>query len=106
MDDGSFESHKKKIYLHTQNFSLVENRVLQQALGRKFGFKVSIHKLNRKTGTLYHLYICAESRDDFFRIVSPYMHSNFEYKLPQEYVFIGPRIKEFYGISRLSPNSK
>jgi hypothetical protein len=109
MDDGSFSGD---LTLNTQNFSLVENRLLQQALGRNFGLKVSIHKDNRKTapkgalansvgaGTLYRLYICAESRDDFFRIVSPYMHSNFEYKLPEEYVFIGPRLKEFHGICK------
>ena len=98
MDDGSLG--KDNPTLHTENFSLTENRLLQQALGRNFGLKVSIHKDNRKTGTLYRLYICAESRDDFFRIVSPYMHSNFEYKLPEEYVFIGPRLKEFHGICK------
>ena len=101
MDDGSFTG---KIALNTQAFSLTENRLLQKALGRCFGFKVSINKdnrrsddfvgVNRKTGALYYLHIRAESREDFFRIVSPYMHPIFEYKLPNERVFIGPRIRE------------
>ena len=91
MDDGSFT---KDICLNTQGFSLTENRLLQQALGRCFGFKVSICKDNRKTNTLYRLYIGAESRQDFFRIVSPYIHPIFEYKLPEKCVFIGPRIRE------------
>eukprot|EP01050_Picozoa_sp_SAG11_P004301 SAG11_NODE_271_length_11328_cov_3.757859_10_plen_235_part_00 len=100
MDDGHLHNTKKSVWLHTQNFSLTENRILQQALGRSFGFKVSIHKDNRKNKTLYYLYICAESRNDFFRIVSPYMHPNFEYKLPKEYVFIGPRRREWYGFCK------
>ena len=94
MDDGSYLGYNQ-IILNTQGFSLTENRVLQQALGRKFGFKVSIHKDNRKTATLYYLYICAESKNNFFRTVSPYMHPNFEYKLSKEYIFIGPRQKEW-----------
>lgn len=91
MDDGSFG---ESIVLNTQGFSLTENRLLQQALGRCFGFKVTIHRDNRKTGTLYRLYISAENREDFFRIVSPYMHPIFEYKMPAKHVFIGPRIRE------------
>lgn len=107
MDDGSFtpcgvdsKAVAKNIRLNTQGFSLTENRLLQQALGRCFGFKVSIHKDNRRKGTLYFLYICAESREDFFRVVSPYMHPIFEYKLPEKCVFIGPRIREWYGICK------
>ena len=83
MDDGSFG--RGGLYLHTQGFSDNDNVRLQQALGKCFGFKVSIHKDNRKTGSLSNLYIAAENRENFFKLVSPYIHPVFQYKLPEHH---------------------
>jgi len=82
MDDGS--AHKNyAYYLNTQGFSLSDNKVLADALGKSFKFEINIHKDNNyKTGKKgYRLYISSKSRDDFTRIVLPYIHTSFKYKL-------------------------
>ena len=75
MDDGNKMSRGYR--LNTQNFSLKEQQVLADALGRKFHFEVNIHKdrLN------YRLYITAKSKDSFTQIIKPFILPCFEYKL-------------------------
>ena len=87
-DDGSKESNG--IYLHTRRFKHSEIVCLQKALGKNFGFRVSIHKDRHYR----KLYIWKESRNEFFEIVGPYLHPTFSYKL--DHPFIGPRVKEWY----------
>ena len=79
MDDGSFSGGT--LFLHTQGFSDNDNERLQQALGKCFGFKVSLHRDRSR----FKLYIAAESREHFFRLVSPYIHPVFQYKLPEHH---------------------
>lgn len=75
MDDGCKDV--SGYLLNTQNFSLIEQERLTDALGRKFKFEVNIHK-DREN---YRLYIKAKSRDSFTQIIRPFILPSFEYKL-------------------------
>lgn len=90
-DNGSKESNG--IYLHTQRFRHSEIVCLQKALGKNFGFRVSIQR-SRKDRNSHKLHIWKESRNEFFGIVGPYLHPTFSHKL--DHPFIGPRVKEWY----------
>lgn len=75
MDDGS--KHECSYYLHTDGFELKYQRYLQKILFDKFGIKTVLHKVR---GTK-HIYICASSKDDFTRLIRPYICKSMEYKL-------------------------
>ena len=75
MDDGC--RHKYSYILNTQNFTLKEQEILADALGRKFKFEVNIHK-DRDN---YRLYITANSRDSLTNLIKPFIFPSFEYKL-------------------------
>lgn len=75
MDDGC--KHAYGYLFNTQNFSLGEQEILADALGRKFNFEVNIHKDRAN----YRLYITAKSRDSFTQIIRPFILPSFEYKL-------------------------
>lgn len=81
MDDGSKDRSGYK--LNTQGFTLKENERLADALGKAFKFEVNIHAdNNKKTGKKgYRLYITANSRDDFTKLVKPFVLPCFYYKL-------------------------
>jgi hypothetical protein len=76
MDDGA-QMRNSGYILNTQNFSLKEQEILADALGRKFKFEVNIHKDREK----YRLYITANSRDSLTNIIKPFILPSFEYKL-------------------------
>ncbi len=75
MDDGA--KHSYGYLFNTQNFSLIEQERLADVLGRLFKFEVNIHKDRAN----YRLYITANSRDSFTRIIKPFILPCFEYKL-------------------------
>lgn len=75
MDDGHKDG--SGYMLNSQNYTLEEQEILADALGRKFGFEVNIRKDRAK----YRLYITAKSRDAFTKIVKPFILPSFEYKL-------------------------
>lgn len=75
MDDGC--KGNNGYILNTQSFSLKEQEVLADALGRKFKFEVNIHKDRNN----YRLYISAKSKDSFTEIIKPYVLPCFFYKL-------------------------
>ncbi len=75
MVDGA--TNRYGYLLNTQNFSLSEQELLADALGRTFKFEVNIHK-DRDN---YRLYITANSRDSFTQTVKPFILPSFEYKL-------------------------
>ena len=69
--------------LHTQRFTFGENKRIQDALGKVFKFETSLYK-DRKTKNgiqIYKVYIKASSKEHFIKIISPYIHPYFEYKL-------------------------
>jgi hypothetical protein len=76
MDDGSNMRNTGYI-LNTQCFSLKENEIIADAIGRKFKIDVNIHK----DRTSYRLYICSNSVVDFTNVVKPYILPCVEYKL-------------------------
>lgn len=75
MDDGCKDT--SGYLLNTQSFSLKEQEILADALGRKFKFEVNIHK----DRSHYRLYVTAKSRDSFTETVKPFILPSFEYKL-------------------------
>lgn len=75
MDDGCKE--KVGYVLNTQGFTLQEQEMIANAIGRKFGFEVNIHKDRHN----YRLYICTSSKDKFTGLVKPYVIPSFVYKL-------------------------
>ena len=70
MDDGCRD--KYSYILNTQNFTLKEQEVLADALGRKFKFQVNIHK-DRDT---YRLYITSNSRDSLTNVIKPFIKTH------------------------------
>lgn len=79
MGDGSLQSDKKTMILHTQSYTENENLILSKELNEKFGFtsKVIPHKniywvikFNPKDALLLH------------NLIKPYIHSSMIYKLP------------------------
>lgn len=79
MDDGGTAESGYK--LHTENFSLSDVKVLQQALGSVFQLQANIGRDNREQKTLYYLYIPANSKEKFQEIVKPHMVETMLYKL-------------------------
>jgi len=75
MDDGCKDRYS--YVLNTQCYSLAEQHILADALGRKFKFEVNVHK-DRDN---YRLYITSKSRDSFTEIVKPFILPSFDYKL-------------------------
>lgn len=76
MDDGSRLKNYGYI-LNTQNFSLKEQEILADALGRRHRLEVNIHKDRSK----YRLYITVKSKDAFRDLIKPFIIPSFEYKL-------------------------
>jgi hypothetical protein len=79
MDDGGTEESGYR--LHTENFLLSDVKILQKALGTVFNLQANIRKDMKPNGTLYYLYIPAESRTRFQEIVVPYIIPTMMYKL-------------------------
>lgn len=75
MDDGCKDSYG--YVLNTQCYSLAEQHILADALGRKFKFEVNVHK-DRDN---YRLYVTAKSSESFTNIVRPFILPSFDYKL-------------------------
>lgn len=84
MDDGSRKQNGATT-LHTNGFTLEENRALVEHLF-SFGIKSSIHnKMVSYRGEqkkYYQIYLNAETRDRFFDLIAPFVHETMNYKLP------------------------
>ncbi len=84
MDHGSSEWSRTtnmlcRHVLHTQGFSLSDQKILVCALKKLYGLNVNIHN----HGTYYKLYVCADSITHFQHIIRAYVHDGFLYKLDQ-----------------------
>lgn len=78
IDDGGAEGSGYKLY--TNCFTENEVILLKDALFKKFGINCSIHtRIVKKQA--YILYIKADSRDKFQKLVYPYIIPHFLYKL-------------------------
>ena len=79
MGDGSLQSDKKTMILHTQSYNKIENLILSKELNDKFCFTTEViaHK------KIYWV-IKFNSKDALllYNLIKPHMHLSMEYKLP------------------------
>jgi hypothetical protein len=75
MDDGSYAPSNGATVLCTHGFSGDEREMLANMLVTRFGIKAKVHKPGG-------IYVAAESREAFFRLIGPYILKEFYYKIP------------------------
>jgi len=78
MDDGKF--HEFGAYLCVGNITLQEGSNLRYTLENKFNISTSLQNHDIKKG-YYNIYIKAESRNDFFGLISPHIIPPMVYKI-------------------------
>ena len=81
MDDGYFDSYIKTqtLLLCTESFTK-EECIILQCLLNKFELKTSLKKRNKENNT-YRIRFSKKSMPTLRRLVMPYMHKDFLYKL-------------------------
>lgn len=86
MDDGSINNAKNLIRLYTCSFNLDSHNKFVKYFKEKFDIECCIRTDNSKENSYMFLNFNAENTRKLLKIVSPYMHSNIEYKtnLPVE----------------------
>jgi hypothetical protein len=93
MDDGRLDYREKSHYayrLSTDSFTEPEVRSLQRILEERFDVSSSI-QLSLCRGKRYpQLHIGKNGRDQFYKIVSPYILPCFNYKLPPPSRYLDP----------------
>ena len=86
MDDGTLDYRPNShcsFSIATHSFSLGDVQTLVNTLKYNFGVEASIHN-NLMRGVRYpRIYIGAKGRDEFIKIISPFILDCFKYKLPQ-----------------------
>lgn len=86
MDDGSLDFRPKDHYnfsFSTNAFSLNDNKLLVNALKINFGVEARIHTPLCRNKRYPEIYIGKDGRDQFFKIVKPYILDCFSHKLPK-----------------------
>jgi len=103
MDDGGRTLGKSGviycIILHTQGFTLNENKLLKIFLKSKFDIDVKIVKNKRFGHFLYHLYLNRKNALKFINLILPYLHPIFLYKvvnIETDTSSIGSKLNEFF----------
>jgi len=82
MDDGSRKPYGKGAFLHTQSFSLEDQRKLIKVLKKNFSIIAKLSSAGLWKGKrLFRLYITAGSFLNFRNLVLPYILPTFEYKV-------------------------
>lgn len=76
MDDGS--KSRNSIYLNTQQFSVDEQRLLQEMLKKQWGIETTLNK----DKIYWRIRIRAGSIAGFVSLIKPYLLPEFYYKLP------------------------
>jgi len=77
MDDGYKETETNDYYICTHSFSLEDQKIIRDQLRRKFDIWTTIQKV----GKYYKLYICRRSKEQFEKLIIPFIISCMEYKL-------------------------
>lgn len=79
MDDGTYhlKKGKKYYYFSTQGFTQKECQILSDALLSNFNIDSNVHKDRDR----FRISIRASSNQNFQSLISPYLHSDFFYKL-------------------------
>jgi len=87
MDDGLRNKNKNyETYFHSQGFTQAENEVLRDALMSNFNLHVIIQRESKNTPTgekqFFLLRVPATSLEVFVPLISPYILTEFQYKVP------------------------
>ena len=75
MDDGCYD--KGAVIINTQNFSLVENKILQKVFEKKFGLKPRINKDRDK----WRLRFKKNDMSRLYNLVADYIIPSMRYKI-------------------------
>jgi hypothetical protein len=78
MDDGARRTDCRALRIHTNSFSLSEQKALQNILSTKFNIKTTIHKAGSNS---YVLYIPAKEAQSFCSLIEPHVLPMFKGKL-------------------------
>lgn len=82
MDDGSRKPYGKGAFLHTQSFSIPDQKKLMRCLIKNFGIKTKLSSAGLwKKRRLFRLYITAGSFLHFRSLVLPYILPSMMYKI-------------------------
>ena len=79
MDDGSLNISKRVSTLHTEGFSLEDNKLIVQYFKDAFGISSKI--LKRKDKELYYISFDVKNTEKLHILISPYIHVSMEYKI-------------------------
>lgn len=84
MDDGTLDKRYKyhlNSSIATNCFSFEECYLLSEVLDKNFKLKTSVNKTTMRGKVYPRIYFRSECMNDFVKIVKPYIHSVFNYKL-------------------------
>lgn len=85
MDDGSLDFRPKSHYafsLKTNSFTFNECKLLVKTLEHNFKIKTSIHNPICRGKRYPQIYIGKDGRNQFLKLIEPYVIDCFQYKLP------------------------
>lgn len=78
MDDGSWKSNYHHTYIiHALGYDKKELELVKEAIEKKFGIRVGIHKQYDK----WRIYVYSDSSEKFRRIIKPHVIPSMKYKL-------------------------
>jgi hypothetical protein len=78
MDDGARRTDCRALRIHTNSFSLSEQKMLQSILLARFNFRTTIHRASSKS---YTLYVPAQEAQNFCNLIEPHILPLFKGKL-------------------------
>ena len=85
MDDGTLDWRAKDHYafrLTTNCFTFEENKVLVEALKKKFGVDATVQKTTMRGNVYPRIHIGVSGRDTFLQLVKPFILDCFRHKVP------------------------
>ena len=82
MDDGSYDNYGSS-FLHTEGFTLSDNKLLVKSFKDIFNIDCEVHKRSKKE--LYNIKFKMEGTKKLHELIAPFIHSSMEYKLREEY---------------------
>lgn len=84
MDDGTLDKRYKyhlNSSIATNCFSFEECNLLSEVLNNNFKLKTSVNKTAMRGKIYPRIYFKSECMNDFFKLIKPYIHSVFNYKI-------------------------
>lgn len=84
MDDGSLDKRYKyhlNSSIATNCFSFDECSLLSEVLNKNFKLKTSVNKTTMRGKIYPRIYFKSECMSDFFKLIKPYIHPVFNYKI-------------------------